>query len=147
MSEHVDEPDIAALAHDIRMMLRRLRRRLQEESEVAEFTPSQLAVLARLERDGTGTVSALARAEGVKPQSMGPIIAALESVGFVASSPHPTDGRQTLYSLTPAAIEFYRVNRAARDDWLSRSIRAHYSSTEQHDLGDAVNLMMRLLEP
>jgi len=147
MSEREDEPDVTALAHDIRTMLRQLRRRLQEESEVAEFTPSQLAVLARLEQNGTATVSALARAEGVRPQSMGPIIAALESVGFVAGTPHPTDGRQTLYSLTPEAIEFYRVNRAARDDWLSRSIQAHYDAREQRELGRALQFMMRLLEP
>jgi DNA-binding MarR family transcriptional regulator len=145
MSEN--EPDVEALAQDIRTLWRQLRRRMHEESDAGDFTPSQSAALARLEKDGPSTISALARADGIRPQSMGPTIAALESVGFVAGEPHPTDGRQTVYSLTPKAIEFFRVGRAARVDWLSRSIRAHYSVPEQRDLVEAVALITRLLEP
>jgi hypothetical protein len=40
-----------------------------------EFSWTQKAVLSRLEKDGPATAADLARAEGVKPQSMALILA------------------------------------------------------------------------
>ena len=48
------------------------------------------------------TTAELARAEMVKPQSMGTLLAELEQEGLVQRQPHPTDGRQILFSLTDA---------------------------------------------
>ena len=46
----------------------------------------------RLEKDGPATASSLARAEGMRPQSMGAVVAALESAGLMRGAPDPTDG-------------------------------------------------------
>ncbi len=147
MSKSGEVPEVSALAVEIRVLLGQLKRRMREESEVGDFTTSQLAVLSRLEREGPATVTALARGEGVRPQSIGPAIAGLEALGFIVGQPHPTDGRQTIYSLTAEAVEFFQAGRAAREDWLSRSIRTHYTPAEQRELDAAVQLLKRLIAP
>lgn len=136
-----------ATATELRALLGRLKRRLREEASAGDFSLSQLSVLSRLDRDGPTTVTLLARAEGMRPQSMGATIAALESAGFVSGTPHPTDGRQTVWSLTPTSREWIKVRRAAREDWLFRHIQAKLSPAEQNKLASAVELLKRLVEP
>src|SRR5882757_4188102 len=80
------------LAGDLRVVVGQLVRRLREQGTVGDLTRSQLSVLARLEREGPLTASAMARAEGIRPQSMGRIISVLEDAGYVSGAPDPTDG-------------------------------------------------------
>ncbi|WP_322093503.1 MarR family winged helix-turn-helix transcriptional regulator [Paraburkholderia bannensis] len=136
-----------ALAGDLRALVGKLRRRLREQSSAGDFTPSQLALLQRLERDGPATVSNLARAEGMRPQSMGTVVAALESAGLLTGAPDPADGRQTLWSLTEAFASRMRASRASRQDWLARTIDAQLSNAEQTELARAVALLQRLVQP
>ncbi|WP_321939176.1 MarR family winged helix-turn-helix transcriptional regulator [Paraburkholderia sp. J8-2] len=139
-------PDLAAsLAGDLRALVGQLRRRFREQAILGEFTPSQMAVLLRLEREGPATVSSLARAEGMRPQSMGTLIAPLEAAGHISGAPDPNDGRQTLWSLTHAFREWLKEGRAARQDWLSRRIDTRLSGTEQQQLAAAVDLLKRLV--
>jgi len=134
----------SALALDLRGLLGKLKRRLREQAHVGDLTPSQTAVLLRLEKDGPATASSLARAEGMRPQSMASVVAALEALNFISGEPHPTDGRQTLLSLTPACREWVREGRAARQDWLSRRIETRLSASEQDQLASAIALLERL---
>ncbi|MDE1996728.1 MAG: MarR family transcriptional regulator, partial [Rhizobiaceae bacterium] len=90
-------------------------------------------------------VSSLARAEGMRPQSMGTLIAPLASRGLVIGAADPNDGRQTILSLTDAAREWLRKGRAAREDWLSRNIQAKLSTEEQALLAAAIALLERLV--
>ena len=90
----------SALAAELRIVIGAFSRRLREQAEVGDPTSAQKSVLLRLERDGPATGSALARAEAMRPQSMGAIIAVLETAGYVAGTPDPSDGRQTIISLT-----------------------------------------------
>jgi DNA-binding MarR family transcriptional regulator len=137
----------AVLARDLRVVLGAMRRRLRAEGHLSDFTPSQLAVLSRLERDGPATVTSLAQAEGVRTQSMGATVSVLENSGFVQGAAHPTDGRQTLLSLTPAAREAFRAGRAAREDWLFRAIQANLSPSERVQLAAGIQLLNRVIEP
>jgi DNA-binding MarR family transcriptional regulator len=147
-----DRPDnsqtarASALAQELRALLGKLKRRLREQAHVGDLTPAQVSVLLRLERDGPATASALARAEGIRPQSIGPVIAALEACGLVSGVPDPTDGRQTILSLTDSCREWVRKGRAARQDWLSRTIQTRLSTQEQKDLAAAVALLTRLVD-
>lgn len=136
----------SGLAQDLRAWLGKLKRRLREQAHVGDFTPSQTSVLLRLEKDGAATVSSLARAEGMRPQSMAPVIAALESAGFVSGTPDPADGRQTLLSLTDACRKWVEEGRAARQDWLTRTLQARLSPEEQDELAKAVKLLERLVD-
>lgn len=136
-----------ALAQDLRALLGKLKRRLREQGHLTgDLTPSQVSVLLRLEQDGPATAAALARAEGMRPQSMVPVIAALEGAGLVSGAPDPNDGRQTLLSLTEACRKWVREGRAARQDWLTRTIQARLSPREQDELSASVELLKRLVE-
>ena len=115
-------------------MIGKLKRRLREQAHVGDLTPSQTSTLLRLERDGPATASSLARAEGMRPQSMGAVIVALEAAGMVRGAPDPSDGRQTILSLTDDFRKRIREGRAARQDWLSSAIQARLSPQEQAEV-------------
>ncbi len=135
-----------ALAAELRIVIGTLTRRLREQAHSEDLTWSQKSVLIRLERDGPATVTALARTEGVRSQSMGATVAALEAAGLVSGSPHPKDGRQTILSLTPACRDWIEASRAAREDWLLQAIHAKLNAAEQEELAKAVDLLKRLVD-
>ena len=136
---------ISTMATELRVLVGQLKRRFREKVNLGDLTSSQLAVLRRLDSDGPATVTTLARAEGMRPQSMGANIAALESAGLVSGAPDPNDGRQTILSLTAACKEKVKVGRIAYDDWLIEAIEKTLSSAEQHELSRAIELLKRLL--
>ena len=136
----------AALAAELRALVAQLKRRLRDQAAAGDFTPAQIAVLLRLEREGATTTSALARLEGMRPQSMGAVIAPLEAAGFIAGTPDPADRRQTLLSLTPECRARLIEARAARQDWLSRQLAARLSAPELAHVAEAVALLRRLLD-
>jgi DNA-binding MarR family transcriptional regulator len=134
----------SALARELRVLLSQVQRRLREQTHLGDYTWTQTAVVIRLERDGPATVSALARADGVRPQSMGATVATLEAAGLVKGSPDPADGRQTILSLTDTCRELIKAKRAAKEDWLFRAIQTKLSPAEQKELATALELLKRL---
>ena len=136
----------SALAQDVRALVGRLKRRLRDQAHVGDLTPSQVSVLLRLEKYGPSTASGLARAEGMRPQSMASVIAALEGAGLLSGAPDPDDGRQTLLSLTDDCRKWIDEGRAARQDWLARTLDARLSPDELGDVAKAVALLERLLD-
>ncbi|RFU47662.1 MarR family winged helix-turn-helix transcriptional regulator [Paraburkholderia sp. DHOC27] len=148
MSEIPSNTDVAritALAGELRVVVGQLKRRLREQSNLGDLSWTQLRVLSRLDREGPATVTALARAEGIRPQSMGETVAALKAVGFVSGKPDPNDGRQTVLSLTPACVKAIKSGRAANDDWLSKAISARLEASEQEQLAAAIELLKRII--
>ena len=135
-----------ALAADLHTLAGKLKRRLREQASAGDLTPSQIAVLMRLDREGPATVTTLARREGVRSQSMGATVAGLEAHALVKGSPDPTDGRQTIWSLTPACREKIRSRRAARHEWLLRSLEAKLTPDEQLHLAAALRLLGRIVD-
>lgn len=119
---------------------------MREQAHLGDYTWSQISAVIRLERDGPATVSALARAEGVRQQSMGATISALQNAGLVKGSPDQADGRQTILSLTDACREMIKANRAAKEDWLFRAIRTKLSSQEQEKLAAALEMLKRIAD-
>jgi DNA-binding MarR family transcriptional regulator len=136
----------SVLAQDLRAVLGKIRRRLRAQAEVGDLTPSQVSVLLRLEKDGPATASSLARAEGIRPQSIVPVIAGLENAGLVAGAADPTDRRQTILSLTQACRTWVEQARAARQDWFTRTLQARLSPQEIDKLVEAVELLKRLAD-
>ncbi|MFT3905178.1 MAG: MarR family transcriptional regulator [Steroidobacteraceae bacterium] len=135
-----------ALAGELRRVLGKLSRRLREYSHPQDLTPTQMAVIGRLEREGPATATALARAERMRPQSMGACVAVLQAAGLVAGAPDPADGRQILLSLTPACRELIKDERSARQDWLVQALRQHLAPDEQARLTASVELLRRLAD-
>jgi DNA-binding MarR family transcriptional regulator len=135
------------LATDLRTVLFKFRRKLREQSGSNDLGWPHVSVLCQLERDGAATVTSLARAEGMRPQSMGATVATLEQAGFVRDEPDPADGRQRLWSLTETGGEWLREHRSVRDDWLRSVIQTRLAPDEQRKLGEALVLLSRLVEP
>lgn len=146
MKQRPSATDVSGLATELRVLVDQLKRRFRDKGNLGDLTTSQLAVLRRLDSDGPATVTTLARAEGMRPQSMGANIAALEAAELVSGAPDPNDGRQTILSLTPACKEKVSLWRTACDDWLSGAIQKNLSAEEQQELERAVGLLKRLLE-
>lgn len=147
MTEQADDPEtlrVSMLAGELRVLVGRLKRRLREQSHFGDLTLSQILVLSRLEQDGPATVTNLARAEGMRPQSMGANVSVLEAAGLVSGTLDPADRRQTILSVTPACLDWIKAARAAREDWLARAIRTELSIEEQQELGKAVGLLSRI---
>ncbi len=101
--------------------------------------------MARLAKDGPATTADLARAESMKPQSMGTTIAALEEMGMIARKPHPTDGRQLNIELTAKGAAVRKSTREAKRTWLAQAI-AQLDKDEQETLFAAGRILQRLAE-
>ncbi len=104
-----------------------------------------MGALARLDQSGMMTTADLARAEAMKPQSMGAILAGLEQEGLVHRQPHPTDGRQVLFALTERGMDKRRQRRTAKRAWLVTAV-ARLEPTELHALVAAIALLRRIGE-
>ena len=132
---------------DFHMALRLLVRRISANAppELQEFSWTQKAVLRRLEKHGPATAADLARAEGVKPQSMGTALGLLEKMGLIERKAHPTDGRQINIKLTARGITLRRNTTEATYAWLSRAI-AELDRQEQITLFKAGELFKRMAE-
>jgi DNA-binding MarR family transcriptional regulator len=122
-----------------------LLRRLRADANPDGLTLSQTAVLARLDENGGMTTADLARAEAMKPQSMGSILAGLEQDGLVERTAHPTDGRQVLFLLTESGTEARRKRSLAKQAWLLGAV-ARLDPAEQRTLLAAAALIKRLGE-
>jgi DNA-binding MarR family transcriptional regulator len=135
------EAHAAELMQAVGVLLRRVRGEAGDKG----LSWSQAAAMGRLQRHGPMTTAELARAEMVKPQSMGALLAELEGDGLVQRQPHPTDGRQILFSLTDAGVEARRQRHAAKLAWLTTAID-QFDADEQRTLVAAIALIKRLGE-
>ena len=127
----------------LRLLVRRIR--ADRPPEFQEFSWTQQEVLRRLEKDGPATAADLARAEGVKPQSMGTALGLLEKMGLVERKAHPTDGRQINIKLTTKGIALRKNTKEATHGWLSQAI-AKLDRQEQTTLFKAGQLIKRMAE-
>lgn len=137
---------VATLAGELRGVISMLIRRVREQTQEGDLTLAQKSVVLRLEQAGAATVSMLAKAESVRHQSMRVTVAGLETMGLVSGAPDPTDGRQTILSLTPACLKALKTNRAVKQDWLVRALEAQLTPRERDELAIAVKLLQRLAE-
>ena len=135
--------DPALLASDLRVVLGQLMRRLRAEHR---FPLSHGAVLGRLDREGPQSVSDLAAAERVRPQSMAQTVGDLEADGLVVRSPDPDDRRRALVQLTDEGIATLQAERRRREGWLERAIAEDLTGAQQAVLKDAVDLLRQLAD-
>lgn len=140
------DEDLVHAASELRVLAGQLIRRLRAVSESPDVTMSQASVLSRLDRDGPATTAALARAEGVRPQSMGATLMALEESGLVARTPHPTDRRQSLMLLTRKGRHQLEEVRRTREGWLIDAMRERLDDDERQILVQSVGLLRRLVD-
>jgi DNA-binding MarR family transcriptional regulator len=134
--------DVSELAQTIGRLVRHMRAAAAQH----ELSLTESAVLARLGRHGPATTAELARAEGMRPQSMSAAVAALEERGFVERKPHPSDGRQMNIALTDKGATVRSSTKDLKRAWLAQAT-ARLEDEERHTLARAADILKRLLEP
>src|SRR4051794_31115860 len=133
----------AALASGMRLSVMRLARRLRAQRADTSLTLTQLATLATLDRHGPLTPGELAAHEKVQPPSMTRVIGYLEDRGLVVRTPHASDRRQVVVSVSAGGAELLREDRRRRDAWLSRQL-GQLSADEVDALRAALPVLERL---
>ncbi|MGN6444717.1 MarR family winged helix-turn-helix transcriptional regulator [Amnibacterium sp.] len=141
-----DDDDLAArAASEVRVAVGRLHRRLRLLNE-GGLSASQTSTLARIVKGEADTAAALAAMDGVRQQSVAATVAALERDGLIVRSEEPADGRRSILRATPEGEALFIGNRAARQEWLSRTLRERLSDDELATVLDAAALLQRLTE-
>ena len=136
-------PSTPDLATELRQTLGRVVRRMR-----AEPGPSmgRMAILTRLDREGAASVSDLAAAERMRPQSMAQTVHDLEAGGLVSRRPDPDDGRRALVELTAKGRATLASTRARREDWLNEAIERDLTAAERRTLREALALLARITD-
>lgn len=120
-------------------------RRVRAAAASQGLSLTEASVMSRLAREGPATTAELARAEGMRPQSMGTTVAALEEMGMVERKPHPTDGRQVNIALTAKGIVARKSAKDAKRTWLAQAME-QLNERERETLYAAGEIIKRLIE-
>ncbi|MFD3869203.1 MarR family winged helix-turn-helix transcriptional regulator [Streptomyces sp. NPDC058623] len=133
-------------AEELQLVVSLMVRHLRTASAGSGLTLGQVSVLRRLDREGPRTITELARAERIRPQSLNSTVAALRAGGHVERAAHPTDGRRKVIALTDrgrrVAAERQEAGRGRLADLMARRL----APAEQQTVAEAVPLLRRLAE-
>jgi DNA-binding MarR family transcriptional regulator len=105
----------------LRVALARLSRRLRRH-ELAGLTPTQLAALATVGKEGPMRLGDLAAAEGIAPSTLTRLVTALEESGYVRRCADPNDARASTLAITPHGQDALERIRTERTLMLSASL-------------------------
>jgi DNA-binding MarR family transcriptional regulator len=142
-------PDASKVAHDLRLAVGRLARRMRQlyagrRGDQLSFT--ELAVLARLHRDGPASASQLANDERVTAQAVGAAIGALHQRGLVERTPDLQDRRKTVVSLTDPGQSALTVREQTVIDRVVQAVESGCTAAERRQLAAAAPLLERLAD-
>ncbi|QCQ89902.1 MarR family transcriptional regulator [Rhodococcus sp. SGAir0479] len=137
--------DTRALASDLSLAVVRLTRHLRGRRSEAQVSLTQLSALATLSAEGSMTPGSLAAREKVQPPSMTRVIASLADLGLVDRTPHPTDGRQIIVSLSDSGHALMESETAAREAWMTEKLSS-LEDKQLETLRDAVSIITTLVE-
>lgn len=139
-------PELELAAERLRKVLRLLHRRAQGPSSAAEPTRSEQAILAWLEEQGPMSISALAAAEHVRPQSIGQTVDLLEQQGWATRTRTSQDRRQVMVALTDAGRHALTIGRDLRQAWLVHTLATRFTPHERTKITDAITLLERIID-
>jgi DNA-binding MarR family transcriptional regulator len=111
-----------------------------------ELSLNQTAVLGRLVMTGPITPGEVADQLRMLPQSLTRTFAALDEAGYVHRAPDPSDGRQSLLSISETGLRALRAEMAPRDAWVARAMAELLTPDERAQLAAAVPLLERLID-
>ena len=136
----------ATTAREVKVVVSRLRRRIQALAFTDDLSGSQAAVLSRLHKEGPSSSSVLASAESVSHQAIGAILTVLQARGFIQRTPDPTDGRRQLIALTAAGAARVEHTSSEREEWLARALQDRLTEDERRAVRHAMTLLDRIAE-
>jgi DNA-binding MarR family transcriptional regulator len=138
--------EVEDVARAVQLSVGLLLRRMRQAQVSGELTLPESAALARLDRGGPTTSSALAKQEQISAQSMGATLAGLETRGLIQRRADPEDGRRIVLSLTDAGLAALREKRNARTEQLAHALSSGFTSSELQQLLAAAPLLERLAQ-
>jgi DNA-binding MarR family transcriptional regulator len=141
-----EDPDVHEVAEALRVNVGQLMRRLRQVKAEGDLTLPESSALARLDRGGPATASALAKAEQISRQSMGETLGALEARGLIERYPDPGDGRRVVLSVSEAGRRVLGDRRHAKTQRLAQALSASFSRPEREQLMAAARLIERLVQ-
>ena len=139
-----EAPTAPALPSRVRMVVTRLARRLRQQGE-APASPTQLAALATIERDGPLTFGALAAIERVRPPTITAAVGRLEEQGLVHRRTDARDRRVARVEITNQGRRLLAQSRSRKTAYLERRLAA-LSAEERATLERAAGILERVLE-
>ncbi|HEY4401623.1 MAG TPA: MarR family transcriptional regulator [Acidimicrobiia bacterium] len=138
------EPVAPALPSRLRMVVTRLARRLRQQGESAA-SPTQLAALATIERDGPLTLGTLAAIERVRPPTITAAVGRLEEQGLVHRRIDARDRRVARVAITSHGRRLLAESRSRKTAYLEQQLAA-LSADERATLAQAATILERVLE-
>ena len=132
---------VSDLGQSIGLLIRRARAAASSQ----ELSWTEAGVLKRLAQEGPATTADLARAQGMRPQSMRTIVASLEEMGMIERTPHATDGRQVNIEVTAKGAAAQKSVGDAKRTWLAQAI-GKLDERERETLFEAGKIIKRLVE-
>jgi DNA-binding MarR family transcriptional regulator len=122
----------------------RLGRRLRRSTPTLDLSGGALALLIHLHRTGPMSGAALARAEGLQPQSLSRVLTRMESEGLIARDVDPNDRRRHVIGITDRgrrALSFAMTERRRR---LAAMMDERLDAEERATLIAAAEIMLKL---
>jgi DNA-binding MarR family transcriptional regulator len=138
-------PGANELAHQLRLTVLRLARRVRAERADDAMSDGRFSVLSLLSNEGAQTLGSLAEHERVTPPSMNRTINALVEAGLVTRVADASDGRKVVIDLSDAGRTLVRETRRKRDAWFSARL-ARLSPEERATLDAAAPILRRLAD-
>lgn len=139
-----DRAQLTAVAHDLRLAVVSLARRLRSERHPDNVGPLASSVLIGLYRSAPQTPGGLAEALNTAPQTLTRVLATLESRQLISRQVDPADGRQSLLNLTDEGRRLLKRDGDVRDAWLAAEMLVHLNPTERELLRIVSPLIDRL---
>ncbi|MEU4810180.1 MarR family transcriptional regulator [Nocardia fluminea] len=138
-------PNTAAVAGALSLLTVKLDRLLRLHHTDQPISLVQRSALTTLVRDGAMSSGALAIREGVRPPSMTRTINTLAALGLIVRTPHPSDGRQIVVSVSRSGRSLLADKVSARDAWLAGHL-SKLSDEQTTVLKQALDIMSHLGE-
>jgi DNA-binding MarR family transcriptional regulator len=135
-----------AAARELRQAMARLTRRFRAQRSESTVGMAKIALLGLLYREGAMTVTELAAAQAIQPQSLTRIVTELAEGGQLTRRGDARDRRRVLLEITPAGLALLSAEMRPRDSWLETVMSERLSQEERDVLSVAARLMNRLAE-
>ncbi len=132
------------LASRLRLVVTRLARRLRQHAD-ATVSPTQLAALATIDREGSLTLGELAAVEQVQPPTITAAVSRMEEGGLVVRVRDLTDRRVARVEITAEGRRLLERSRSRKTAYLERRLDA-LTAGERATLDAAAAILERVLE-
>jgi DNA-binding MarR family transcriptional regulator len=131
-----------SLRQAISGIIKRLRRTVKSHNS---YSLSEYSALSYLYPDQKLSATELAGLVRVKTQSMSELLINLKNQDIIDKTPHETDKRKSLISLTQKGREILEKSRYEKDEWLAQAIENTLSADEKRTLQEAVAILHKIV--